>query len=64
MNFWTWLDRNGDGVFWLVVIGLCFAFGECGDHRGCHIRCGDGAINMGPDDAGAQMPSQRDDGGK
>lgn len=39
MNFWTFLDRNGHGLFWLVVLGLMFGFGTCGDGQGCRLRC-------------------------
>lgn len=42
MNFWTFLDRNGGGIALLVIIALCFAFGTCGDGKGCRVGCGPG----------------------
>jgi hypothetical protein len=40
MNFWTFLDRNGGGLGFLLVICLLFVFGSCGDGRGCHVELG------------------------
>ncbi len=58
MNLWTFLDRNSGGIFWLVVIALCFAYGECGSDRnkreGCHMQCGNAVMSTGPLDAGAE----------
>jgi hypothetical protein len=54
MNFWTFLDRNGEGLFCLVVICFCFAFGACGDGHGCTMRLGCGEVATGAHtDAGA-----------
>ncbi len=54
MNFWTFLDRNSGGLWLLAVIGLCYAFGTCGDRReGCRVRCGTGEASIVPGDGGA-----------
>lgn len=42
MNFWEWLDRNGFGVSFLIIVALCFGFGTCGDGKGCHVSCDPG----------------------
>jgi hypothetical protein len=39
VNFWKFCDENSFGLFWLAVITLGFAFGTCGDGKGCRFRC-------------------------
>jgi hypothetical protein len=56
MNLWTFLDRNGGGIGLLIIFGLCFAFGSCGDAKnreGCRVRCGTGEVSISPSDGGA-----------
>lgn len=58
MNFWTYMDRNSGGFFFIALIALCFYFGTCGDAKnrtGCQVRCGTGEVNIGPVDAGADQ---------
>ena len=40
MTFWTFLDRHGSGIFWLIFV-LSFSFGWCGaPHSGCTLHIG------------------------
>lgn len=59
MNFWMFLDRNGEGVFWflLIVIGILGLTVGGIAYQGC--SCGPGfQIQIGPHleerDAGAK----------
>ncbi len=38
MNFWTFLDRNGGGLFIVALILLAIGT-DCGKH-GCHVKVG------------------------
>lgn len=54
MNFWKFLDRN---VGWFVIafiVALCFAFGSCGDGKGCRVRRGD-AVERGSQPTDAEV---------
>ncbi|AKU93354.1 hypothetical protein AKJ09_00086 [Labilithrix luteola] len=54
MNFWTFLDRNSEGLFFFGVIVLCFAFGTCGDGQGCRLGCQPSvSFRSSPTDGGA-----------
>lgn len=43
MNFWTFLDRNAEGLWWLAVL-LIVSVGSCGaaahSGKGCAIQIG------------------------
>jgi len=40
MNFWQFLDHNGEGVALAIVLCVCFGFASCDE--GCHGRTGSG----------------------
>ncbi len=43
MNFWTFVDRNSTGLFWLALAAIFFIPLSCGmgtSHDGCRIRIG------------------------